>query len=181
MMPLDQATALLQDFLEHTYPLIPVIHGPTTRILINDFYGRLAQGQQVLPRHAALILGIGALSAYFWQPDGGQHGQFASAAEAEHAAMVWRKRSFDILSRPHASDGDNSLENVQAWTIHAFAIHNLDGCCSYRYRSAHNCALNAARELSIHLVDSPRAEPSHDRVDRELKRRIWWYIASTDW
>ncbi|KAK3300564.1 uncharacterized protein B0H64DRAFT_448873 [Chaetomium fimeti] len=180
MMPLEQAMALLQDYLDHVYPLLPIIHGPTSRDLIRTFYDGLSRGGQVTPQVAALILGMSAISAYFWQPDTGHHAWFASSKDASEASNIWRNWASDILDNTPKEPGNSTLEGVQAWTLLTFMVQNVEGC-STRFRFLHYCSLAAARELLIHVVDSPKADPNQDRVTRELKRRIWWYIAGTDW
>lgn len=178
-MPREQATALLQDYLDNLYPLLPVIHGSTCRSRLVEFYDRLSNSEPVEPSTAALILSISAASAYFWLPDAAQHGNFASAEEAEHASLVWRNWAFNTLMEPQASNS-TTLEGVQSWAILSFMVQNADGC-SHRFRFLHNCSLTAARELSLHLIDNPRSERNGDRITRELKRRLWWHIAATDW
>ncbi len=68
-------------------------------------------------------------------------------------------------------------------------IYNTEAL-SFRFRYMQNCAVAVARELSLHLVDSPsRPRPAaaaayprdDDATTREIKRRIWWHLASTDW
>lgn len=180
MMPRGQAMALLEDYLSNVYPLLPVIHGPTSRRLINEFYDRLSQAEQVKPQAAALILGIGAASAYFWQPRTGHHGHFTSAKEATQLSLVWQDWSSDILTNTTLRENSSTLEGVQAWTLLSFMVQNVEGC-SYRFKSLHSCSLVAAQALSLHLVDSPRSDQNEDSVSRELKRRLWWHIATTDW
>lgn len=180
MMPKVQALALLQDYIDHVYPLLPVIHGATTRGLIMRFYDDLSRGEQLPHYVAALILTLSALSAYFWQPDVGFHGYFASAEEAAEASLFWRDWAFDILANATKETNSGTMESVQAWAVMTYMIHNVEGCSS-RFRILHNRSLTAARELLFHLTDSPRSARSEDEVTRELKRRIWWYIAGTDW
>ncbi|KAH6650544.1 hypothetical protein F5144DRAFT_556480 [Chaetomium tenue] len=179
MVPQEQTMALLQDYLDHVYPLIPIIHGPTSRDLIRKFYDGMSCGA-VTPQVAALILGMSAISAYFWQPDTGHHAGFASSKEASEASHIWRDWAADILANTPKAPGGCTLEEVQAWTLLSFMVQNVEGC-SYHFRFLHQSSIAAARELLIHVVDSPRADPNQDRVTRELKRRIWWYIAGTDW
>lgn len=185
LMPRAQAVALLQDYLEHVYPLLPVIHGPTTRDLVRGFYDGISRGEQPPPHTAALVLGIGAISAYLWQPDAGRHSRFACASDAAEASRVWRDWASDILAATATATatqgpGTSTLEGVQAWTLLSFMVHNAEGC-SYRFRVLHHQSLAAAREILLHLVDSPRCARSDGCVTREIKRRIWWHIAATDW
>ncbi|KAH6619310.1 hypothetical protein B0J18DRAFT_371023, partial [Chaetomium sp. MPI-SDFR-AT-0129] len=181
MMPKAQALALLEDYMEQVYPLLPVIHGATTRGLITRFYDDISRGEEKLPHYiAALILTLSALSAYFWQPDVGFHSYFTSAEEATEASEFWRDWAFDILANATKETNAVAMESAQAWAVMTYMIHNVEGCSS-RFRILHNRSLTAARELLFHLVDSPRSARNEDEVTRELKRRIWWYIAGTDW
>jgi hypothetical protein len=179
MMPRELALALFQDFADHVFPLLPVIHAPTTRIQVTEFYDQLSRGAPVKPQVAALILSISAISAYLWQPNTDRHGHFASVREAAQLWRTWRKWAYEILTKSQASEG-STLEGVQAWVLLSSAVLNAEGCPPY-FRFLHHCSLTAARELSIHLVDSPRADRSEDRVTREVKRRLWWHITATDW
>ncbi len=179
MMPREQADALLHDYIDQVYPLLPVIHGPTTRTLVAELYGQLSRGEGIKPQVAALVLSIGSIAAFFWQPDAGSHGDFASTKEAAEASAMWRQWAFNILSNSKCLSR-GTMEEVQAWTLLGFISYSAEGC-SYRFRFFHNCALTHARELSLHLVDSPRSEHDEGGVTRELKRRLWWHIAATDW
>jgi hypothetical protein len=179
MMPREQALALLQDYVDQVFFLLPVIHPSTTRTQMSEFYDQLSRGGPVKPQIAALILSISAMSAHLWQPDTGRHGQFASVKEAAQLWRTWRKWAYEILTKTQASDG-STLEGVQAWVLLSFAVLNAEGCPPY-FRFLHHCSLTAARELSMHIVDSPKTDRSEDRVTREVKRRLWWHIAATDW
>ncbi|KAF6799531.1 hypothetical protein CMUS01_15623 [Colletotrichum musicola] len=59
-------------------------------------------------------------------------------------------------------------------------MYNFEGC-SARFRFLHSCSLSAARESCLHLTDSPASESRDDIPTREIKRRVWWLIVSTDW
>ncbi|KAK4129178.1 hypothetical protein N657DRAFT_676838 [Parathielavia appendiculata] len=178
-MPREQALALLQDYLDHAFPLLPIIHSTTTRTIVSEFYDQLSRGGHVRPQVAALILCISAVSAWLWQPDAGRHARFASVREATQLWEIWRKWSFEILTRTQASDG-STLEGAQTWALLSYATLNAEGGSAY-FRFLHYTAITAARELSMHLVDSPKADRSEDRVTREVKRRLWWHLAVTDW
>ncbi|KAL2180544.1 uncharacterized protein P884DRAFT_192252 [Thermothelomyces heterothallicus CBS 202.75] len=186
IMSRSAAANLLQDYLDHVYPLQPIIHGPTTRKLLGDFYDGLARRDRLAPHTAAFLLALAAVSAYFWQPDIGRHNYFAAVKEAVDASFIWRDWASDILVNTAQEPGTSTFEGVQAWALLSFLVQTAEGA-SHRFRFLHNCSLAAARELSLHLVDSPtKADPSNRAGDEnpincELKRRIWWHIAVTDW
>ena len=176
-MSKDEALSLLRDFLENSYHLLPVIHEASARALIDDFYACLSNGQLVDPAHAGLILSISATSAYFWNTGASSYCSFPSPAVASMRSLAWRKSAFEVLD---GSRSITSLEDVQARTILSYLIYNTEGL-SARSRFLHGGTLAAARDIGLHLVDSPRSEQVGDAPTREIKRRLWWHLASTDW
>lgn len=53
-----------------------------------------------------------------------------------------------------------------------------------RARSLHGAALTVARDIGLHKIDSPDRRPVQGKdgvVMTEIKRRLWWHVASTDW
>ncbi|BDD58909.1 hypothetical protein MAP00_004148 [Monascus purpureus] len=178
-MTRGEALSLLQDFVDRSYHLLLIIHESSTRSLVDQFYTRLSNGQRVNPSHASLILSISAISAYFWDESTTSHHGFASAAEAIQASLVWRTSALDILDGPRRGSYP-CLEEIQARAILAYLVYSWEGC-SARFRFLHSGSLVLAREMSLHLTDSPRSEQNDSPITKEIKRRLWWHLASTDW
>ncbi|KAI1073910.1 hypothetical protein F5B20DRAFT_596821 [Whalleya microplaca] len=188
MMTREEALLLLQDFIDSPYHLLPILHESSTRSLVEDFYTQLEQNQAGDPASAALILSIAATSASFFNDDSGESGPrvFASTEEAARASAAWSQSALKILQDP-ARPTSTSLAACQAWAIIAYVVYNAEGC-SARFRFLHSCSVAVARDSSLHLVDSPTmiaaaaaAERQDDVATREIKRRLWWHLASTDW
>ncbi|KAI5927229.1 hypothetical protein F4810DRAFT_351389 [Camillea tinctor] len=180
MMPRDEALLLLQDFVDNPFHLLPIVHKPSTHSLIDKFYTQLEHGEAVDPKHAALILGIAALSAQFFNNDMGSRHLFPTHEEAAQVSVAWCQSALSILEESRRSSRD-SVEEVQARTILAYIIYHAEGCSS-RFRFLHSCSLAAARDISLHLLDSPSmADKLGDLTTREIKRRLWWHLVSTDW
>jgi hypothetical protein len=177
-MTRHEALLFLQDFFENPYHLLPIIHESSGPIFINEFYDSLLSGQTVNPACAALILGISAVSAYFWSDHIKSHYNFASANEAARASIIWRRSSQNILDQSQHTY--NCLEDIQARAILAYLVYNVEGC-SAQFRFLHSCSVAVAHDGSLHLVDSPRTEQQDDAPTREIKRRLWWHLASSDW
>jgi hypothetical protein len=57
---------------------------------------------------------------------------------------------------------------------------NLEGL-SKKYWLLHSTAITLARDLSIHVLDHPARVRSKNLIENEVKRRLWWYLATTDW
>ncbi|KAI1822465.1 hypothetical protein F4861DRAFT_388345 [Xylaria intraflava] len=180
MMTREEALQLLHDFCENPFHLLPIIYEPTVRSLINTFYAELEQGNEGDPTAAALILSIASTSASFFSNNPRTNGMFASTKVATEASLVWRQTALDILDNSRFS-ADRSLEECQARTILAYVVSNVEGC-SARYRFLHSCSIALARDMSLHLIDSATtAKVSDDLPTREIKRRLWWHLVSTDW
>ncbi|KAI0465746.1 hypothetical protein F4859DRAFT_347907 [Xylaria cf. heliscus] len=179
-MTREEALFLLRDFFENPYHLLPIIYEPSARSLINTFYTQLEQGHEGDPTAAALILSIASTSASFFSHNATTHNIFASTEEATQASVTWRETALTILDDPRFPS-DGSLEKCQARTILAYVVCNVEGC-SARYRFLHSCSVAIARDMSLHLMDSTTAaDTTDDLPTREIKRRLWWHLVSTDW
>lgn len=176
-MTRDEALSLLRDFSDNSYHLLPVIHEASTRTVIHDFYTRISNGQQVDPSCAGLILSIAATSAYFWKDGAPSFYSFSTREAAASRSLAWKESAFEILNSSHSN---SSLVDVQARAIMLYLVYNTEGL-SVRSRCLLGRTLVAARDIGLHLVDSPRSDLVGDASTREIKRRLWWHLASTDW
>lgn len=66
-----------------------------------------------------------------------------------------------------------------------FLLYHADGF-SLKVRALHGSAISVAKELGLHRTDAvrnglPPPKNQEDVVDREVRRRIWWHLACTDW
>ena len=160
------------------------MHIPTIRSLINATYLRINQRETVLPGQAALLLSIFALAAFFYHPC--DDSEVASTErDAIRLSKFWSKCALDVLDHSRRNTS-GSLEDIQAYIIMSLAIHHLDGF-STRGRLLTTTATSLARDLRLHRLDAENESPAEkqtsarDLIDREVKRRVFWYIASTDW
>ncbi|KAK1460760.1 hypothetical protein CMEL01_15057 [Colletotrichum melonis] len=179
LMTQEEALLLLQDFLDNPFHLLPILHPTAARSMIVNFYCILSRGGEPNSAHAALILGIAATSAFFFTEGSKANGTFESLEEATHTAIAWFRSSLNILEKSHANTWV-CLEEVQARSILAYLVYNMEGC-SARFRFLHGCSLSSAREMSLHLIDSPGSEQRDEEAAKEIKRRVWWHITATDW
>ena len=81
--------------------------------------------------------------------------------------------------------GSSSLEQVKASLILGFTMLRKEGL-SARSRWLNHTATIVARELSLHVLDSSkekgrRSESPEDEIQLEMKRRVWWHLAASDW
>lgn len=199
-MTRELALTLLQVFVNNPYHLLVVIHEPSVRDVIETFYTHLdairhensaCEGARLNPWHAALILSISAISATLFNKGmlGLSESSFTSADEAAQSSFKWGRAAQRILDAAHETSvpGSASLEEVQARAIIAYLVYNQEGY-SARFRFLHSCSVAAAREASLHIVERSRVTAEeHGQasaaavIRREVKRRLWWHIAASDW
>ncbi|EFQ29658.1 uncharacterized protein GLRG_04802 [Colletotrichum graminicola M1.001] len=165
----EEALLLLQDFVDHPFHLLTIIHTPAARLIIDNFYQSLALSEDPNPAYAALILSITATSAFFCNESSKSLVLFASTEEATQTALSWLKSALSILEK---SSDSSCLEEVQARCVLSYLVYNMEGC-SARYRFMHGSSLVAAREIGLHLIDSPSSAQQDDAITREIKRRVW--------
>ncbi|KAK1690589.1 hypothetical protein BDP55DRAFT_753434 [Colletotrichum godetiae] len=171
LMTQEEALLLLQDFLDNPFHLLPILHPTAARSMIVNFYSVLSCGGEPNPAHAALILGIAATSAFFFTEGSQANGIFNSLGKATHSAVAWLTSSLNILEISQ-SNACSCLEEVQARSVLAYLVYNMEGC-SARFRFLHGCSLTSAREMSLHLIDSPGSEKQDEEAMKEIKRRVW--------
>ena len=180
----EEASALLEEYVNGVDFIHPIVHIPSVRSLLKDLYTRLDQGVEVKSSHVALILSMFASTVYLWSVQENHGYDFTSVQDSTTMSIRWLKSALDTLDHSHRSN-TASLEDIQATVILGFLIYNIEGW-SAKCRSMFASALTLARELSLHKLDSPiqrRANGSavDGPVDAEIKRRLWWHIAATDW
>lgn len=179
-----EALALFEEYIASTGTVYHILHFPTTRQLIKDIYARLSRHQKVGPAHLALLLSVAATGAYFWSPAISMQGRlFQSSSQAEDCSNFWMKWAMDVLENNRRTIFP-SVEDLQATILICHLITNLEGFGA-RARFLYSTGLNMARDMGLHIIDSPRnrkkpgSEEGHIAI--EVKRRLWWYIASSDW
>lgn len=162
-----------------------VIHIPTVNKLIEQTYQDLC-GKTHDARNITLTLSILASTAYLWTPeDQHRHQLFTTVEAARKLAINWTKSTLDMIE--HACRTlDPSMELIQAMIIISFLVGSLEGV-STKCRSLYATAITFARELSFHCTDlnKPSKQIAQEKgpqtMSAEVARRIWWYLAATDW
>lgn len=176
----EDAVSLFKDYIDSSdFHVANILHAPLVEAMVDDVYTRLRQGHCTDPGSAALILSLCAASAFFWDEASQSRFNFLSEDNAAAQSLVWRSAAWDLLDQAQRA-ASHSLDGIQARLLLADLLYNIEGTTS-RYRYIHSCARAAAYELRLHLIDLPGSSLTDTPDLLELKRRIWWYIASTDW
>lgn len=179
------ATLLFQNYESNVDHLCRILHIPTTRSLIRTLYLQINQNEHISPDQAAVVLSVLAISAYFHQPHGAS--EIASSRKsAIKLSKILGKGALDVLDHSRRNTS-GTLKDVQAYIFMSFVTYHLDGF-SARGRFLAGAALSIARELRLHRVDAivdlsiiTNNKSSRHLIDQEVKRRVFWQIASTDW
>ncbi|KAH7123586.1 hypothetical protein B0J11DRAFT_436016 [Dendryphion nanum] len=176
------ATLLLENYEAHANHVMRVVHIPTVRTLMKNFYLRINQHQSPPPGQAALLLAIFATGAFFFEP----HSTSAIAktqADALRLSKYISKLALNVMdySRRETS---GTLEDVQASILMSQVVYHIDGY-SARSRFLSTVAISISRDLRLHRLDTnncPKiATNTRALIDQEVKRRVFWWIASNDW
>ena len=180
----DEALALLGHYARLASHMHYVIYMPTVRIILDQVYDRMDNDEPCEHGHVALLLSMFATTSNIWTHENGIACIFGSMVEANQCSTIWAEAAVAVLEQVHNS-GSNSLEQVQASVILGFAMLTKEGL-SARSRWLNNAATIAARDLSLHVLDGEkekarRAKSPEDEIQLEMKRRLWWHLASSDW
>ncbi|KAK4506298.1 hypothetical protein PRZ48_000028 [Zasmidium cellare] len=159
-----------------------VMHIPTVRAKVQLLYqqkGDVGAGSQ--DGLVALLL---AMSAHigFWDTYQ-RNGLFHDVELAAKVSTVLAHQAMDAMNYARHSTRA-TMEAVQAATLLVFLQYHMEGF-SMRVRMLQSTALAMARELNLHMVDAVQMNSTAlDQaaiIHLETGRKLWWYIACTDW
>ena len=177
----NECKTLFDKYVSSYSYLQHIVHHPTLPTVVDRVYERLERQESNEPGDLILLLSIIATATYTWsQDDFGGYGLFANISDAHAQAPFWVKATLEILESAHRS-AYLSLELLQGLIVITFIVGNMEGI-SLRYRSLISTAIVMGREMGLHQTDLPGKEKTGlTPLRRELGRRIWWYLAATDW
>lgn len=177
------ALQLFERYAQQLDPLQHLLHVPTTRHSINQLYQHLQNGERVEPNETVLLLTIMTSIASCWGLSDCSSSIFETKQTAINVAVLWLRAALDILEHVRRS-ASASLETVQASIVIIFLIYHIEGF-SPKVRAIVYATLAMAKDLGLHRTDDPsylRQQATHmDVVETQIRRRIWWHLAGTDW
>lgn len=98
-------------------------------------------------------------------------------------SSIWSNAALDVLEYSKRTTAA-SIEDLQATIIISYVIYNSQGF-SPMFHSLRSNMNMMARDLSLHKTDSLKrkgeTDPQSSQVEADVKIRLWWHIASTDW
>ncbi|CAD0112146.1 unnamed protein product [Aureobasidium uvarum] len=190
----EEAHILFQSFAKSLGSWYHIYHKQTIEMLLDKTCYQIACGNVPDLSHAALLLSIFASGAYFlaFTSSGCV---LADPQVANQLSVNWKQNALDMLDHIERVSTPTTVEQVQATIIMSLVIQNFEGMynvitemailsikgLSKKYWLLHSTSITLARDLSIHVLDHPGRPKASGLVENEVKRRVWWYLATTDW
>ncbi|KAJ5385407.1 hypothetical protein N7517_003318 [Penicillium concentricum] len=176
--PLAEALSLFRYYCKYLDFQYHVIIPSRVEQQIETIYDRVARNEAINLAHTSLLFGITAAALYYQ----------LLIESPEHAEPFSQECTFLAGAALIQSNyiPYPSLEGLQATMIIGHHLSNMNLPSSVSPLFVHRSFVSQATSMGLHLVDSPRvvAERSANEFDKtnvELKRRLWWDLATYDW
>lgn len=181
--PLRQARALFEHFVVNIQPNLMVLHVPSSRIMMEEAYQYLLEGEHPPAEQLLLLFSLFAGSALFWTPSLLTKVN-ATREEAKASFLQYSHMCEVIMDHPAHLIKSSTIAMVAIGTL-AHLYMNTDGFPVKVHLLRHRCLL-IARELQIHRLDTAKSREERrlkgcDMIDVEVRRRAWWYMVASDW
>ncbi|TVY69302.1 putative transcription factor lepB [Fusarium oxysporum f. sp. cubense] len=183
--PKWEVMRLFQVYFQYLGHVQNIIYEPHACILVDEAYDQIVNiSATTAPRGLALILSVIALATILEPVDGNLTSAIPILKERLVLFAAYIRMAMDCLEQ-HRRRADHTLDNVQALILLSFGIHHTE-TFSPRYRVLLAEAIAVSHSLGLHVVDRVSVRRDHSKVDgdpvtQEIKRRVWWYLAATDW
>ena len=156
-----------------------ICHEPSSLALIHDIYDQLSLNETSTWSHLAFVFSVITLGLLY---DESRFRTGVIRPENAEQIGIWRQvadECIDIAWRSH----ELSTITLQAICIILYVEVNMGGFTP-KFHLYCGIGIAAARMLQLDRLDSPKAIASRrniDTADLELRRRIWWWMCSSDW
>ncbi|KAJ5633208.1 transcriptional regulator family: Fungal Specific TF [Penicillium lividum] len=164
------------EYLDYQYHIIIL---DRTKRDIHVLYENIAQNAPVDLNVLALLFSISATALFF---------QLLNAESAESAENRSRDTAF-LAGAALVQSNFMSYPTVTGLQATLIIGHHLSGLMlspSVASFFVQGTMISIAKSLGLHVLDSPssvdgRRMNGYDKTDVELKRRLWWDLATYDW
>ncbi|KAE8387261.1 hypothetical protein BDV23DRAFT_174833 [Aspergillus alliaceus] len=172
------ARLLFEHYVQTSDCLHREIHVPSTRALLEATYNELSGSIKGLDETIAFFLCIFASSA-FYVCHSHSHSISDQLKDASKWHNAWKEAVILALLQPDAIRS-SSLVSLQTISIMTYLIWDTEGQSSM-FHALRSIAHTKAIQMKIHRLDAHPPTENDDVIVTELKRRLWWHLASTDW
>lgn len=176
--PLAEALSLFRyycKYLDFQYHLIIPRH---VEQQIKNIYEHVARNGSINLAHTALLFAITAAALYYQ----------LLIESPEHAEPFSQEHTFLAGAALIQSNyiPYPSLEGLQATMVIGHHLSNMNVPPSVSPLFVHRSFVSQAISMGLHIVDCPRvvierSANEFDKTNVELKRRLWWDLATYDW
>ncbi|KAJ5350589.1 transcriptional regulator family: Fungal Specific TF [Penicillium brevicompactum] len=176
--PLAEALGLFRYYCNYLDFQYHIIITRQVEEQIKHIYDCVAGNRAINLAHTALLFSITASALYY---------QLLGEA-SEHAEQVSQEATF--LTGAALIQGNYigypTIEGLQATMIIGHQLSNLSLPSSVSSLFLHRSCVGQAISMRLHMIDSPtqvseRSSSGFQKTSTELKRRLWWDLASYDW
>jgi hypothetical protein len=174
----SDAQKIAQVYSTKIFQLQHIVDLSAAAVQMQGIYDIVEKGRTPFLSHLALMLSMWAGATTFLHTPKFDHG-YLTPAQASQMTKLWTDTAFDILDilrRRSVVD----MEVVQARDLLGFVLFDTE---AYTPRMAAEFALaiSSLREIGVHRLDAPGQAADLSPRESELRRRLFWHIAATDW
>ncbi|KAE8420043.1 hypothetical protein BDV36DRAFT_281823 [Aspergillus pseudocaelatus] len=174
------ARLLFEHYIQTSDCLHREIHVPSTRALLEATYTKLSGSIMGLDETIAFFLSIFASSTFYvCHSHSHPHSISDQLKDASKWHNAWKEAVICALLQPDAMRS-LSLVSLQTISIMTYLIWDTEGQSSM-FHALRSIAHTKAIQMKIHRLDAHPHVDNDDVIVTELKRRLWWHLASTDW
>ncbi|KAE8135966.1 hypothetical protein BDV38DRAFT_272442 [Aspergillus pseudotamarii] len=174
------ARLLFEHYVQTSDCLHREIHVPSTRALLEAIYNELMGSNMGLDETIAFFLSIFASSTFYvCHSHSHPHSISDQLKNASQWHNAWKEAVIFEVLQPDVVRS-SSLVSLQTISIMTYLIWDTEGQSSM-FHALRSIAHTKAIQLKIHRLDAHPPAENDDVIGTELKRRLWWHLASTDW
>lgn len=166
--PQDECQPLFESFILTIHPVIPICHIPKLRLAYAEFWGQLSPGTS-----AELML---LVLAILYTSSANTSSSLETSAQSSALYELYDElaRALDLTSY-YATHSPSSIMLLQGTLImNTFRAGHLAPFTAFGFLPL---AIRFAQSLRLHVDQNMGSD---DDVDREVRRRLWWYLVFLD-
>ena len=173
---------LLRHFVNTVDAIYRVFHVPTTWNWLKDLYADVTPNKPPSATQLSFFLSVFATSVYVSRVDF-QFETVALRGQSKIAlAGLWFKQAVVLLTKPRVPASTQALQAIMTLVHLGSQIESVSGI----FPLLSGFGFQMARSMRIHRLDTAplreeRRKNGADMVDLEMKRRVWWHMAISDW